>query len=91
VSNYLILLMAAAFMVANLCGAWLTIIRLRTKQMQQAGVQPVGASRRSDSSAGISINFGFVRLETGAFGLFAVPAIIAIAFVALGVAVHQFW
>jgi len=90
-SSYLILTMAVAFMFANLWGAWLTIKRLHAKRIRQPANQYAGMPPGSDASTDIAINFGFVRLQAGSFGLFAVPALIAIAFIALGVAVHQLW
>lgn len=89
-SEYLILAMAVAFMFANLWGAWLTIARLRAKRVQQPAGQSGGTPRFADAP-NIAIDFGFVRFRAGSFGLFAMPAIIAITFIALGVAVHQLW
>jgi len=90
-SGYLILTMAIAFMCANLCGAWMTLARLRAKQVQRPSAQSAEASRQA--TANVVINLGLVRLETAGFrfSLFAVPTIIAIAFIVLGVAVHRFW
>ncbi len=99
--DYLVIIMAFAFMVTNLFGAAFTISRVHSKRRQQMRQLSTGASQGlchhtpqnalQSTRLLAQLAHGFVcRYENFAFGPLAVGVIVAI-FLALGVTVLRLW